>query len=220
MEYDELIQLIKNRRTIRKFKQEPISDDYILKVIDAARWAPSGANTQPWEFVTVKDLEMEKSIGLAVAETAERKTDGKIPVQPYFTTASVLIVVCGDPRLMEAYPTGDVREEIFTSSMAAAIQNMQLAATALGLEGSVWGTVGPLAGIRIKDLLNIPQVLKIRAIVPLGYPAVHPKPSFRRELKDIVHEETYDLSKFRTDKDIQEFVGSKTMKGLNNIRVL
>jgi len=220
MEYENLLELIKKRRTIRKFNPEPIPDDYIEKVMEAARWAPSGANTQPWEFVVVKDQEIKKKIGLAVSETAELRTDGKIPVQPYFVEASVLIVVCGDPRLMEAYPTGDVREEIFTSSLAAAIQNMQLAATALGLGGSVWGTVGPLAGTRIKDILNIPQVFKVRAVIPLGYPAVHPKPTYRREINEISHEKTYDMSKFRTDNDIQEFINTKTMKGLHNFRLL
>ncbi|MBW2144890.1 MAG: nitroreductase family protein [Deltaproteobacteria bacterium] len=220
MEYDNLIELIIRRRTIRRFKHEPIPDDYIGKVIEAARWAPSGANSQPWEFIIVKDEAMKKKIGLVVSETAELRTGGKIPVQSYFVEASVLIVVCGDPRLMEAYPTGDVREEIFTSSMAAAIQNMHLAATALGLEGSVWGTVGPMAGIRIKEMLNIPQVLKIRAIVPLGYPAVHPKPTFRREVDEISHKETYDLTKFRTGREIQEFINTRAMKGLNNFRLL
>ncbi len=221
MEYESLLELMKKRRTIRKFKPEPIPDDYIKKVIDAAHWAPSGANTQPWEFVVVKDTEMKNKIGLAVSETATLRNDRKkIPVQPYFVEAWALIIVCGDPRLMEAYPTGDVREEIFTSSLAAALQNMHLAATALGLEGSVWGTVGPLAGTRINDMLKIPQVLKVRAIVPLGYPAIHPKPTFRREIDEILHEEAYDLTKFRTDKDIEEFINTKTMKGLNNIRLL
>ncbi len=88
---------------------------------------------------------------------------------------------------MEARPTGDVREEFFASSVAAAIQNMLLAATALGLEGYLWGTVGLLAGIRIKDLLNIPYVLKVRGIVPLGYPAVRLQPAFRRKSDEISH---------------------------------
>ena len=220
MEYEGLIGLIKKRRTIRKFGPEPIPQDYIDKVIDAARWAPSAANTQPWEFVIVKDNEMKKEMGIAVSETAELRVEGKVPVQPYFVEASVLLVVCGDPRLMEACPTGDVREELFTSSLAAAIQNMLLAATALGLGGSVWGTVGPLAAIRIKDLLNIPQVLKVRAIIPLGYPAIHPGPTFRREIDEISHDEKYMPTKFRTEKDIQDFIDTKTMKGLKNIRLL
>lgn len=220
MEFETLIELVKKRRTIRKYSPEPIPDDYIDKVIDAARWAPSGANTQPWEFVIIKDQEVKKQMGLTVSGAVARGNAGSVPPQPYFAGASVLIVVCGDPRVMEAYPKGEIREELFVSSMGAAIQNMLLAATALGLEGSVWGTVGPLAGVRIKDMLDIPQVLKVSAIVPLGYPALHPSPTFRREIDEISHEEKYDMSKFRTDKDIQEFIESKTMRGLNKMRLL
>lgn len=220
MEYDNLLEIIKRRRTIRKFKPEPVPDDAIKKVIDAARWAPSAANTQPWEFVIVKDQDMRKKMGHVVSETAEHRSGGKIPVQPYFVEAPVLIVVCGDPRLMEACPTGDVREELFYSSLAAAIQNMLLACTALGFEGSVWGTVGPLASVRIKEMLNIPQVLKVSAVVPLGYPAVHPQPTFRREIHEISHNEKYEWGKFREDGKIQEFINTQTMKGLHNIRLL
>ncbi|MBW1829975.1 MAG: nitroreductase family protein, partial [Deltaproteobacteria bacterium] len=147
MEFENLLEVIKKRRTIRKYMPEPIPDDYIDKVIDAARWAPSGANTQPWEFVIVKDQEVKKQMGLTVSGAVARGNEGTVPPQPYFEGAPVLIVVCGDPRLMEAYPKGEIREELFVSSMSAAIQNILLAAAALGLEGSVWGTVGPLGGV-------------------------------------------------------------------------
>ncbi len=220
MEIEALLEVIENRRKIRKFKPEPIPDDYVEKVINAARWAPSAANSQPWEFVVVREKETKEKMGVTVSEAIEFRKEGKIPIQPYFAEASVLIVVCGDPRVMEACPKGDIRDELFVSSMAAATQNMLLAATALGLEGSVWGTVGPLAGTRIKEMLNIPQVLKISAIVPLGYPAVHPKPSYRRDVNDILHLEKYDLSKSRTSQDIQDFISDKTMKGLSNMRIL
>lgn len=220
MEIETLLEIIKNRRTIRKYKTEPIPDDYIEKVIDAARWAPSAANTQPWEFVVVKNQDVKKKMGFMVSEAIEFKKEGKIPIQPYFEEASALIVVCGDPRVMEACPRGDIREDLFISSMAAATQNMLLAATALGLEGSVWGTVGPLAGTRIKEMLDIPQVLKISAIVPLGFPAVHPKPGYRRDVNEILHLEKYDPSKYRTPQNIQEFISDKTMKGLSNMRIL
>ncbi len=220
MDYESLLEVIKKRRTVRKFKPSTVPDEYIEKVIDAARWAPSAANTQPWEFVVVKNEEARKKMGNIVKETAELTVKGNVPVQPYFLEAQILIVVCGDPRLMEACPTGEVREELFTSSLAASIQNMLLASTSLGLEGSVWGTVGPLASVRLKDLLEIPQVLKVRAIVPLGYPAVHPRPTFRREIDEIVHREKYDMAKFRTDDEIMQFINSKTMKGLNRIRLL
>ncbi len=106
MEFENLLEVIKKRRTIRKYMPEPIPDDYIDKVIDAARWAPSGANTQPWEFVIVKDQEVKKQMGLTVSGAVARGNEGTVSPQPYFEGAPVLIVVCGDPRLMEAYPKG------------------------------------------------------------------------------------------------------------------
>lgn len=226
MDYAALIKLIRKRRTIRKYKSTPIPDEYIEMVIEAARWAPSGANAQPWEFVAVKSEEMKKKMLGCLMGTGEviRKEGPGSPwqrlPQRLFVDPPLLIVVCGDPRLKEAYPVGEVREEIFTSSLAAAIQNIHLAATALGLEGSTWGTVGPLADVRLKDLLGIPQVLKIRAILPLGYPGHHPKPPFRRQVGEIMHREKYDMAKFRTDEDIKEFINTKALRGLNNIRVL
>ena len=61
-EYDCLLDLVKKRRTIRQFKSDPIPDEYITKIIDVARWAPSGFHTQPWEFVVIKKPEIKNKI--------------------------------------------------------------------------------------------------------------------------------------------------------------
>ena len=58
MDYDGLLELVKTRRSIRRFKPEPVPDEYINRIIEAARWAPSGFNSQPWEFVVVKKPEL------------------------------------------------------------------------------------------------------------------------------------------------------------------
>ena len=62
MEYEGLMEIIKQRRSTRVYKPDPIPDEFISKVIEAARWAPTGANTQPFEFVVVKDKEMKSKI--------------------------------------------------------------------------------------------------------------------------------------------------------------
>ena len=62
MDYDSLLDLVKKRRSIRRFKADPIPDDYITKIIDVARWAPSGFNMQPWEFLVVKKPELRERI--------------------------------------------------------------------------------------------------------------------------------------------------------------
>jgi nitroreductase len=222
MDYDALLQLIKARRTIRKYKPIPLPDDYVEKIIEAARWAPSGANAQPWEFVVVKSEETREEIVRILQETSEsvRGEGIRVPRQSFLLQAPVVIVVCGDPRLKEAYPLGEVREEIFTSSLAAAIQNMHLAATALGLGGSAWGTVPPLAEVRLRDLLGIPHVLRVRAYLPLGYPDHDPPCPFRREVDEILHHGKYDMAKFRTNDDIREFLDTKAMRAPRNFRTL
>ena len=62
MDYESFLELVKQRRSIRRFRPDPIPDDYVDKIIEAARWAPSGFNTQPWEFVVVKKKELKDSI--------------------------------------------------------------------------------------------------------------------------------------------------------------
>lgn len=62
MEYDRLLELVKRRRSIRRFKPDPIPDEYVDKIIEVARWAPSGFNMQPWEFVVVKKPDLRKKI--------------------------------------------------------------------------------------------------------------------------------------------------------------
>ena len=86
MDYESLLRVIKKRRTIRKFKPSTVPDEYIEKVIDAARWAPSAANTQPWEFVVVKNEEARKKMGTVIQKTAELTVNGNVPFRLYSRT--------------------------------------------------------------------------------------------------------------------------------------
>ena len=62
MEYESLLELVKQRRSIHRFKTDPIPDEYVEKILEVARWAPSGMNMQPWEFVVVKEPELRAQI--------------------------------------------------------------------------------------------------------------------------------------------------------------
>jgi nitroreductase len=68
MDYNSFLELAKKRRTIRRFKPDPIPDEYVDKIIEAARWAPSGFNLQPWEFVVIKKKELRENIIQIVGE--------------------------------------------------------------------------------------------------------------------------------------------------------
>jgi hypothetical protein len=130
-----------------------------------------------------------------------------------------MLVVLGDPRLCDAYPKGFVREEILHASLSAPIENMLLAATAVGLGGSVWKTVSPSAAVQIKELLSIPLFYVLKALLPLGYPNGDVVPPPKKDI--VVHENRFDMSKLKDEKKIWEEMNKHcTIKELNKIRYL
>ena len=228
MNVDEFLELVKKRRSIRRFKPDPIPDGCIEKMIDAAHWAMSGANAQPWEFIVVKNKETKEKIADIYAEHRKRgwdieKTrirearhpayvDGPSQNPPGFKDAPVLIIVCGDPRTVQAtvlythflHNEGGADAHFF-KNMANATQILNLAAAACGL-GAQWVSVNACSEARLKALLYVPEEIAIHTIVAVGYPAYEPAPSYRRELEEIIHFEKYDRSKFRTGDDIYQFL--------------
>jgi len=224
MEYEGLLQLVQTRRSIRNFKTDPVPDEYVEKIIEVARWAPSGGNSQPWEFIVVKDKVIKDRIVDIVIEHNEysrkveltREENMRFPSashpvrEPGYKNAPVFIILCGDPRTIEAYPLltmltrGDSH---FASSLSSAFLYMNLAATTLGL-GSQWvsATGHPFVKSLLKDLLGIPQKLEIYDLLAVGYPGYQPKKRFVRERVEIVHEGRYDKAKYRNDEEIRKFI--------------
>jgi nitroreductase len=228
MDIDGFLSLVKRRRSIRRFKPDPIPDEYVTKILEAARWAMSGANGQPWEFIVVKDEATKKKIGEIYVDywkkvyTLEkmRIEDFRHPMftgppagTPGFVDAPVLIVVCGDPRTYLAtvliahfYAGEGGPDATYLKNMANATMIIHLAAAALGL-GSQWLSFDRSWERPIKELLDVPDELEIHTIVPIGYPAYKPPGPYRRQLKEIVHYEKYDRSRLRTEDDILEYIG-------------
>lgn len=227
MNYESFLELVKKRRSTRSYKPDPIPDEYVEKIIEAARWAPSGANSQPWEFIVVKKKDLRESIVKFSKEQGEitykveqtRAPDHRFPVYrkpppgtPGFAAAPVFIIACGDPRTKEAYPLKsklDRGQSNFYSSLASAFLCMHLAATALGL-GSQWVTASAqdLMQGRLKELLEIPYELEIYDMIALGYPASEPKPRPVRSRDEIVHLDKFDKSRIRTDQDVRDFINN------------
>ena len=226
MDYESFLKLVKTRRSIRSFKTDPIPDEYVEKIIEAARWAPSGANSQPWEFVIIKDKEIKDRIVGIVNEHSEygrrveltREEDLRFPGasspvrEPGYKEAPVFIILCGDPRTKEAYPlltTLTRGDSHFASSLACAFLYMALAATALGL-GSQWvsATGHPFVKCLLRELLGIPQKLEIYDMMALGYPAHQPRERLVKEKVEMVHYGRYDKTKYRSDEEIRSFIVS------------
>ena len=227
MDYDSFLDLVKKRRSTHSFKADPVPDEYVDKIIEAGRWAPSGANSQPWEFVVVKRIDLREriveifkaqgEISYTIEQTREpdhRFPRYRTPPQgtPGFAHAPVLIITCGDPRTTESYPLKaklDRGESTFYSSLASAFLYMHLAATVLGL-GSQWvsASAQDLMQARLKQLLEVPYEMEIYDMMALGYPASEPKPRKVRSREEVVHYDTFDKSRTRTDRQVRDLIKS------------
>jgi nitroreductase len=172
----DVFEAIKGRRSIRAFQNRDIPPETVDKLIDAARWAPSAGNIQPWEFIIVRKPETKRRLAEAALE------------QTFIEEAPVVIVVCADEnRSSQGYGTRG-KTLYCLQDTAAATQNIHLAAYALGL-GTCW--VGAFREDEAKKILNIPSGVRPVAIIPVGYPAEKPQPRNRRPINQITHYESF-----------------------------
>jgi nitroreductase len=149
----EAIEAICTRRSVRKYTNQPVSEELVTELLQAAMYAPSAGNEQPWHFVVIRD----RQILHAIPEFH--------PYASMVRRVSVAILVCGDPGL-EKYGGR------WMLDCAAATQNILLAAHARGL-ATVWVGIYPetdrIAGIR--RLLDLPETIAPLSLIPIGYPA-------------------------------------------------
>jgi nitroreductase len=177
-----VMEAIKSRRSIRKYKIKPITEETINLVLEAAHWAPSWANTQCWRFVVVKEARTKVRIAEALSQ-GNHATDAVI-------NAPVVIVVCAELGKSGFYE-GEVatdKGDWFMFDVALAMQNLVLAAHELGL-GTVH--VGLMDARKIEEILQVPPGVRVVELTPLGYPDEQPQGPTRRELSEIVFYEEY-----------------------------
>ena len=172
----DVLEAIKERRSIRAFTDEKVSEKDVERLIDAARWAPSAGNTQPLELVVVKDKEMKRKLSEAALN------------QTFIEKAPVVIVVCADlNRSSRGY--GSRGEHLYSlQDTAAATENILLAAQELGL-ATCW--VGAFREKEVAKAVKAPRNLKPVAIVPVGHPAERPVAPPKRSVNEIVYYETF-----------------------------
>lgn len=167
-----VFEVLKKRRSIRKYQNKPVEEEKINKVLEAARLAPSANNQQPCSFIVVTKPEVRESLRSAY------KAD-------WFVQAPAVIVGCANPK--EAWRRGG--EEYWKVDSAIAMENLILAATDLGL-GTCW--VAAFDENQIKKALNIPRDIRVVAMTPLGYPDEGKDPvTDRKPLQSIVHHEKW-----------------------------
>ena len=168
------IEAIKSRRSVRGFTDENVSDEKLLQILEAGRWAPSGLNNQAWRFITVRES------GTKVALSNLTKYG------PTIKKAPLLIVVFLDKDHMYHY-VKDVQ------SIGACIQNMLLATHSMGL-GGVW--LGEILENKekVNKVLEAPDSFELMAVVALGHPVDKKRLSERKELDQLIFREKFGKS--------------------------
>lgn len=176
VEFMDVVEAIKGRRSIRAFKSMEVSQETVEKIIDAARWAPSAGNVQPWEFIIIRESKTKRR----VAEVALDQT--------FIEEAPVVIVVCANENgSSQGY--GIRGKTLYCiQDTAAAIQNILLTAYSFGL-GTCW--IGAFKEEEARETLKIPSGIRPIAIIPVGYPAEKPQPRSKRSMNQMVHYETF-----------------------------
>lgn len=180
MTLDEIIQ---NRRSIRKFKETPVSRQDIEACINAARLAPSACNSQPWHFVVLDNKESKEELGQKVFGTI-------YSVSKWALKAPVLIAVVGTRggNLLARFGQILSGTRFYLLDQGLACQNFALKAQELGLGSCFVGWFDTKAA---RKALNLPIDKNIELIIALGYPDEVPPPRPRKEMKEIISYNKY-----------------------------
>jgi len=193
---EDVFEVVHRQRACRNFGAEAVDDDTVERVLDAATFAPSAENRQPWVFVVVRDAQRRAAIGALTRRAWEAggraHSEGRLSpglladvetgAQGGVAGAPVLVVVAGDTRL------GDKR--VIQASVFPAVQNLLLAATALGL-GSSLTTLTLVFGAELASIVELPPEVLPMAVIPLGWPARPLSPPRRLPVAEKAYRETF-----------------------------
>jgi nitroreductase len=226
MQYDELLELVRGRRTIRAIRPDPIPEEMVGKMLELARWAPTGLNMQPVELLVVKDLSLRTGVKKIVDDwidsdfypleatreqwqgspwTVEKHGRVRCPLAPVF------ILVLGDTRRRVGLPMSirysrQMGDSIFESSLANVFLYMWLAAHSLGLAAQPVSAVknSRVQGL-VKHLLNLPDFIYIYELLVVGFSAMEAGPSAKlmRHLDEMVHYDRAGDGEFLSEEDLR-----------------
>ena len=176
MKYDEFLRFLQTRRTIRKYKQKELEDEFIDKIFEAARWAPSWLNQQPWEFILIKDIEKKKDVRRIYDDAREEL--GLYKQDASFLEVATLVLALAD---------NEKKAPAIVTSLA--LQNMALAAHSVGLGANIMGTPVSTENSRkeMRKLFDIPKKYEMIALMAFGHADENPEPKPKREAKEFVH---------------------------------
>lgn len=157
-----IYETIAARKSVRAFEDRDISEDVLMRLLEAARLAPSACNKQEWRFVVVRDAGMRKLLGQAARE------------QTFVGEAPVVLACCAET---DGHVMG-CGQQCYPIDVAIAIDHITLAAVEEGL-GTCW--IGAFDEAKVKDILGIPRKIRVVELMPLGYPQ-DPSPAKKQRL--------------------------------------
>lgn len=180
----ELFEAMRARRSVRKFLDRDVDDAMIEAILEAARWAPTGGNMQPWEFIVVRSPEQKRRLVDCTYSGYLEK--GGSP-QKWILAAPVVLVVCiNQKRTGSRY--GESGRRIALMDTSAAIQNVLLAIVSVGL-ASCW--VSGFVPEGIAEAIRLPRGVEPVALLPVGYPAGLPPAPPKLPVEDFAFRERY-----------------------------
>ena len=171
----DIYETVRERTSIREYKTDPIEEDKLERILDAARLAPSGKNGQPWTFIVVKDEETRKKLVPACKG------------QEFVGQAPVVVVACGLEE--RAYKKMGGYWNSMPLDIGIAIEHLMLAAVSEGL-GTCW--IGAFFEEQVREILGVPEGVKIVALTPVGYPAGEKTHRPRKSLDEIIMHERWE----------------------------
>lgn len=178
----DFMDIVKGRRSIRKYETKDIPDALLNQVLESIQWSPSWANTQCWEVVAVKDGTIKEKLKDTIAP--------KNPATNAIVDAPVVLALCGKQN-----SSGFYKDQVTTKfgdwllfDLGIAAQSICLTAHHLGL-GTV--IVGLFDHDKAKTALNVPEGVELVALIPMGYPAKDAPAPKRREIGDFFHENSF-----------------------------
>ncbi len=172
-----IYEILENRRSVRKYKPDKVSDQVLEKLLDAARVAPSWKNQQCWRFIVVREPERKKQL-------ADSMPDNNPAKRAVGETAPIVLVLCADP---EASGKQDGKD-YYLLDAGLALQQLMLAAHAEGL-GTCW--VAWFNEEKVRSTCAVPNNYRVVALTPLGVPQKQPSARPRKDLEEIAYTEQW-----------------------------
>lgn len=181
-----VLEVIKERRTIRKYRNQDISDSEVNKILEAGRYAPSAGNQQPWEIIVIKNYDRKQKIVQACFD------------QAWIAEAPVIIVVAINILLSTSKYKHRGEKLYGIQGTSAAIENMLIAAESLGI-GSAW--IGGFSEQAISIITACPDYVRPCAVITFGYPDEEAVMPPRQELREFVHKEKFGIRECEKERN-------------------